>query len=313
MKSFFLLILASISLISCADETLNAIAYMNSVAKLTNENEKLPKRLDENTIAEKVVYDVQNSTMTYTYTCLDITSETDNIDDVINSLKDIERKQRKRVVSKQGKDKYYQKLHVIIKSIYRDSKGQEFFSYEIKPEEYLNLNESLENSIYPELVYVGGSEKIQKINEFHISKTEVTVKQYRAYSHATGVKMPKKPEWGWNDEEPIVNVSWQEAIDYCDWLGETLGQNITLPSAQQWEYAAGGGSLGHNYKYSGGNSLPSVGWFKGNSEGKPHPVNSKKPNELGLVDMSGNVGEWCLCSSFDMSHNNNKSLIKGGA
>jgi len=64
--------------------------------------------------------------------------------------------------------------------------------------------------------------------------------------------MPEEPNWGWSDNAPIVNVSWSDAINYCDWLSEKLDQNITLPTEAQWEFAARGGNQSEGYKYAGG-------------------------------------------------------------
>ena len=131
------------------------------------------------------------------------------------------------------------------------------------------------------------------LTDYFIGKTEVTVAQYRSYCNATGVSMPDEPSWGWHNNDPIVNVSWHDAIHYCDWLSEKLDKNILLPTEAQWEYAARGGSNSRGYKYSGGPSM-AVGWYQDNSGTKVHPVATKKANELGLYNMSGNVREWCL-------------------
>lgn len=66
-----------------------------------------------------------------------------------------------------------------------------------------------------------------------------------------------------------------------------------LPTEAEWEFAARGGNKSRNYIFSGSNNLDEVAWYNENSGEKTHPVSSKKPNELALYDMSGNVTEWC--------------------
>lgn len=131
------------------------------------------------------------------------------------------------------------------------------------------------------------------LKTFQMSKTLVTVAQYRAYCTATGKNMPDPPSWGWIDSHPVVNVTWHDAVAYTDWLADKTGKNYRLPTEAEWEYAARGGNKSNGNKYAGGRSLDMVGWYGDNSNSRTQPVAQKRPNELGLYDMSGNVWEWC--------------------
>ncbi len=97
-----------------------------------------------------------------------------------------------------------------------------------------------------------------------------------------------------NKRCPVIEVTWYGANEYCKWLSNKTGKNYVLPTEAEWEYAAGGGST--HQKWAGTNSENSLGnyaWYWKNSGKKTHPVGSKRPNSLGLYDMSGNVYEWC--------------------
>lgn len=126
------------------------------------------------------------------------------------------------------------------------------------------------------------------LDSFEISEAPITVAQFREYCKAVGIEMPKAPSWGWIDNHPMVNVSWFDAANFAKWKG------CRLPSEAEWEFAARGGLLSKHYKYSGGNTPDEIGWFSDNTQlTGTRPVRAKKPNELGLYDMSGNVYEWC--------------------
>ena len=163
--------------------------------------------------------------------------------------------------------------------------------------------------------------------DFQMLNTEVTQKLYTAI-------MGRNPSIFKGDNNPVENVSWYDAIYFCNKLSEKFGftpvyevdgktdvttwnytphegnsisGNVTqnanangfrLPTVEEWQYAARGGQ---NYKYAGSNDIDEVGWYENNSGDKTHPVAQKKANGYGLYDMSGNVWEWCWGVSPDYS------------
>lgn len=127
-----------------------------------------------------------------------------------------------------------------------------------------------------------------ELSSFYITRHEITVQQYRQFCQANGRQMPPEPSWGWKDDHPIVNVSWEDAKAYCSWVGGRL------PTEAEWEYAARGGRQSNGFAYSGSSIANEVSWFRSNTSNQTTQAVGSKPvvNELGCADMSGNVWEW---------------------
>ncbi len=125
---------------------------------------------------------------------------------------------------------------------------------------------------------------------FALSKYEVTVAQYNRFAEVT--ERPTDPQA--DGDQPVVNVSWEDASAYMEWLSAQSGSSYRLPTEAEWEYAARAGSA---TAYSWGDA---VGSRLANCNGcgspwdndSPAPVGSFAPNAWGLHDMHGNLWEW---------------------
>ena len=129
------------------------------------------------------------------------------------------------------------------------------------------------------------------IKAFYMGVTEVTQLQYQ---FVTG----KNPSTFKGPQNPVEQMSWDDATAFCAVLSKKTGRAVRLPSEAQWEYACRAGTK-TRFSFGGDDKdLDAHGWYKANSGGKTHPVAQKKPNAWGLYDMHGNVWEWC-CDGYD--------------
>jgi hypothetical protein len=143
---------------------------------------------------------------------------------------------------------------------------------------------------------VGEVKKNVKVNPFYLAKFVVTNRQYRKFVEETGYREPSywKNKRFYGDEQPVVTVSWDDTQAYCKWLNRSSvdGHTYRLPFEAEWEWAAGRGDR----KYPWGNEepKPELANYAGNV-GQTTPVGNYPAGATpdGLMDMAGNVFEWC--------------------
>jgi formylglycine-generating enzyme required for sulfatase activity len=155
------------------------------------------------------------------------------------------------------------------------------------------------------------------VGAFELAATEVTRKLFDAFAEATGYKTTaekngstwmrdldglekggrpwrmapvnwRNPGFPQSDNDPVVCISWNDAVAFCEWAAKETGAHIRLPAEAEWEYACRAGTTGDHY-----GNLDEIAWYRENSGGRTHPVRQKKPNAWGLCDMQGNAWEWC--------------------
>ena len=124
------------------------------------------------------------------------------------------------------------------------------------------------------------------LSGFHIGKYEVS---QELFEQVMGWNLSYFPGKAY----PVNNISWWNIQLFIERLNKITGKQFRLPTEAEWEYAAKGGQKSKGYLFSGSNNIDEVAWYAANSKQRPQPSGKKKPNELGLYDMTGNLWEYC--------------------
>ena len=193
--------------------------------------------------------------------------------------------------------------------------------------------------IFKDMVTVKGGKYTPSFFNEEREVCDLEVCKYQTTQDMWMEVMKSNPSEFKGGRRPVERVSWWDALEFCNKLSEKYGlkpvydlsqrkngilkinqlndkskypdiadfkktEGFRLPTEVEWEWFARGGEVAiqdrtFNYNYSGSNNLDEVAWHNGNSENRTHNVGTKKPNQLGLYDCSGNIYEWCYDTGRD--------------
>lgn len=147
------------------------------------------------------------------------------------------------------------------------------------------------------MVYVeGGTMNMGDNNDCPVTVSSFFINRYEVSQDEWFEIMGNNPSNQYRRDYPVDRINWFDAQEFTKQLSKLSGLTFRLPFEAEWEYAARGGIKTMNYIYAGSDNATEVAWFRERISNTyvSKPVGDKKPNELGLYDMSGNIYEWCM-------------------
>jgi len=165
------------------------------------------------------------------------------------------------------------------------------------------------------------SQKNKPLNNFYISKYEINFNEYDDFAIATNRSLPDDNGWG-RGERPVINVSWDDAQAYVNWLSKTTGDYYRLPTNAEWEFSARGNTTslywwGNNENDASGRAncrFDCKSIWSSLFENKTAIIGSFPPNDFGIHDSAGNVSEWIEdCHSTAENSPCEQRIIRGGS
>jgi formylglycine-generating enzyme required for sulfatase activity len=137
---------------------------------------------------------------------------------------------------------------------------------------------------------------------------QLTFAEYDKYCDIANIEKPKDKGWG-RGRRPAINVSWDDATAYVNWLNVFLGAKYALPNEKNWYLACNNGAKTKWHFGDKEEELKNYAWYSENSGGMTQPVGEKKSNVFGLYDMHGNIFEWS--EEWDKGDKTSKMLFGG--
>src|SRR5579871_2633830 len=126
----------------------------------------------------------------------------------------------------------------------------------------------------------GPEHKVEITQPFYMGATHVTVGQFRQFVEEEGYPVDvrwRNPGYEQTDNHPVIFVSWNSAVAFCNWLSRKEGKTCRLPTEAEWEYCCRAGKSGTRYCFGDDDAqLEDYAWYDKNSGGGTHPVGKKK-------------------------------------